>query len=123
MAHWLTLRCVIVDDDQAFLAVARALLEREGLAVPGAATNSAEAIECVGALQPDVVLVDIRLGQESGFDAARRLADKGHAARLIMISTHAGDDYADLIADSPAIGFLPKAELSATAIRRILATG
>ena len=113
---------MIVDDDEAFLAAARALLEREGLAVAGVATSSAEAIERVGALQPDVVLVDIRLGRESGFDAARQLAGKGHAARLIMISTHAGEDYADLIADSPATGFLPKAELSAAAIRRILGT-
>jgi hypothetical protein len=39
---------------------------------------------------------------------------------LIMISTHAGADYADLIAESPAAGFLPKVELSAAGIRRIL---
>jgi len=39
-----------------------------------------------------------------------------------MISTHAGEDYADLIAESPATGFLPKEELSAAAIRRILGT-
>ena len=117
------MRCVIVDDDQAFLAVARALLEREGLAVAGVATSSAEAIKHVRALQPDVVLVDISLGRESGFDAARQLVSNGHSARLIMISTHAEEDYADLIADSPAIGFLPKADLSAAAIRRILETG
>ena len=53
---------------------------------------------------------------------ARRLADNGHPAALIMISTHAGEDYAELIAESPATGFLPKAELSAVAIRRILGT-
>jgi hypothetical protein len=40
-----------------------------------------------------------------------------------MISTHAGEDYAELIAESPAAGFLPKAQLSAAAIRRILGTG
>jgi CheY-like chemotaxis protein len=64
------LRCVILDDDEAFLTAARVLLARDGLAVAGVATSSVEAIECVGALRPDVVLVDIRLGQESGFDAA-----------------------------------------------------
>ena len=74
------------------------------------------------ALRPDVVLIDIRLGRESGFETARRLADNGHSAALVMISTHAGEDYADLIAESPATGFLPKAELSAAAIRRILGT-
>ena len=69
------------------------------------------------------VLIDIRLGRESGFDAARVLAGNGHAAALIMISTHADEDYAELIAESPAIGFLPKVELSAEAIRRLLETG
>jgi len=37
-----------------------------------------------------------------------------------MISTRAGADYADMVADSPAAGFLPKHELSAAAIQRIL---
>jgi DNA-binding NarL/FixJ family response regulator len=60
------------------------------------------------------------LGAESGFEATRRLAGNGQAAALIMISTHAGEDYADLIAESPALGFLPKADLSAAAVRRML---
>ena len=123
------LRCVIVDDDEGFLDVARALLERDGVIVAGVARSVTEAAERVRALQPDVVLIDIdmpgdiRLGEESGFDAARRLAGNGQAAALIMISTHAGEDYADLIADSAATGFVAKADLSAAAIRRILGAG
>lgn len=116
------LRCVIVDDDDEFLTVAQALLERGGLTVAGVAHSSAEAVQRTQALRPDVVLIDIRLGRESGFEVARLLADNGHPAALIMISTHAGEDYAELIAESPATGFLPKAELSAVAIRRILGT-
>jgi DNA-binding NarL/FixJ family response regulator len=115
-----TLRCVIVDDDKAFLHAARALLERDGVTVAGIAHTCAEAVERAEALQPDVLLIDIRLGEESGFDVARRLVDDGQAAALIMISTHAGEDYADLIAESPAKGFVAKADLSAAAIRRIL---
>jgi DNA-binding NarL/FixJ family response regulator len=116
-------RCLIVDDDAAFLHAAQALLERDGMNVAGVAHGCAEAVQRAAALRPDVVLIDIRLGRESGFDAARQLAANGHAAALIMISTHAREDYADLIADSPAAGFVPKAELSAAAIRRILETG
>ena len=116
------LRCVIVDDDEEFLKVAQALLERDGLTVTGVAHNSAEAVQLTQALRPDVVLIDIRLGRESGFEAARRLADNGYPAALIMISGHAGEDYAELIAESPATGFLPKTELSAAAVRRILGT-
>lgn len=116
------LRCVLVDDDEEFLKVAQTLLERDGVTVAGVAHNSAEAVQRTQALRPDVVLIDIRLGRESGFEAARRLAGDGHSAALIMISAHAGEDYAELIAESPAAGFLPKAELSAVAIRRILGT-
>ena len=114
------LRCVIVDDDEEFLRVAQDLLERDGMTVSGVAHSSAEAVQRARQLQPDVMLIDIRLGQESGFDAARQLAANGQSAVLIMISTHAFEDYAELIAESPAVGFLPKAELSAAAIRRIL---
>jgi DNA-binding NarL/FixJ family response regulator len=114
------LRCVIVDDDEAFVEVARAVLERDGVTVAGAASCCAEAVQRAGVLRPDVVLIDIRLGGESGFEVARRLAGNGQAAALIMISTHAGADYADLIAESPAAGFVPKAHLSGAAIRRVL---
>lgn len=114
------LRCVIVDDDAAFLRVARALLEREGIAVAAVARGGGEAAERTQALRPDVVLIDISLGQESGFDVARRLAGNGQAATLIMISTHSEADYADLIAESPVAGFVAKTDLSAAAIERIL---
>jgi len=117
------MRCVIVDDDEAFLQAARSVLERDGMTVAGVAGSSAEAVERVRALRPDVVLIDIRLGEESGFEAARQLADGGQAPGLIMISSHAEEDYVDLIADGPTAGFLAKAELSAAAIRRILGMG
>ncbi len=116
------LRCVIVDDDERFLDVARASLERGGVFVAGVADSRTAAVQRVAALHPDVVLIDIRLGADSGFDVARDLAASGTAAWLIMISSHAEIDYADLIAEAPVAGFLPKTELSAVAIRRVLGT-
>jgi DNA-binding NarL/FixJ family response regulator len=113
---------VIVDDDASFVEAAREFLESDGVTVAGIASSCAEAVQRVQTLRPDVVLVDIRLGQESGFDAAVRLTAGGQPAPVIMISTHAGPDYDDLIEDSPATGFLPKAQLSGAAIRRILGT-
>jgi len=108
------IRCLIVDDNQRFLDAARLLLEREGVAVAGVATTSAEALRVEEELRPDVVLVDIRLGEESGFDLARRLS-----RTVILISTHAQSEYAEEIAASPAAGFIPKAELSAAAVLRL----
>jgi DNA-binding NarL/FixJ family response regulator len=118
----LMLRCVIVDDSPRFLDAARMVLESEGIMVVGVASNSAEAVQRVEELRPDVVLVDIDLGGESGFELARRLHREGGQTptRLIMISTRDEADYAELIAASPALGFLPKAALSAAAVRRVL---
>jgi CheY-like chemotaxis protein len=116
------LRCLLVDDNDAFLETASLLLEREGLSVVGMASNIAEALAQVRALLPDVVLVDIGLGDESGFDLARLLAQDGQAGRaeVILISTGAEVDYRELIDDSPAAGFLAKSELSVRGISRIL---
>jgi DNA-binding NarL/FixJ family response regulator len=109
------IRCLIVDDSQPFLDAARLLLEREGMEVVGVATTSAEALRLEGELRPDVVLVDIRLGQESGFDVARRLS-----GTVILISTHLQSEYADEIEASPAAGFIPKTQLSASAVLRVV---
>ena len=116
------LRCVIVDDDERFLDAARVSLEQGGVIVAGVAGSRTAAVQRVAALGPDVVLIDIRLGSDSGFDVARDLAATGTAAWLIMISSYAEIDYADLIAEAPVAGFLPKTELSAVAIRRVLGT-
>jgi DNA-binding NarL/FixJ family response regulator len=117
----MTLRCVIVDDSRDVLRAAREFLEKEGVAVVGVATTSEEAVSLVLERQPDVALVDILLGLESGFDLIRRLAQEDDVGcRAILISTHDEADFADLIAASPAIGFLPKSELSAAAIQRLL---
>jgi DNA-binding NarL/FixJ family response regulator len=114
--------CLIVDDNAAFLDAARNLLEREGMPVAGVASTAAEAVRQVAALRPEVVLVDVMLGEESGFDVALRLVagDQPGGSTIILISTHAESDFADLIDESPATGFLPKADLSADAIRRIV---
>jgi CheY-like chemotaxis protein len=116
------LRCLLVDDNDAFLAAASVLLEREGLTVAGVASSTAEALRQARVLRPDVILVDVGLGDESGFDLARRLTGDGQGggAAVILISARAETDYAELIAESPAAGFLAKSELSAREIGRIL---
>jgi CheY-like chemotaxis protein len=117
------MRCLIIDDSPHFLDAARGLLERQGITVVGVASTSAEALRRTQELQPDVTLLDIDLGSESGLELARRLhAQDGLApAPVILISTHAEQDYAELIAASPAVGFLSKTALSAAAIRDLLA--
>ena len=114
------LRCLIVDDHASFVKAAAATLEREGLSVVGVASNGADALTRTRELHPDVVLLDIALGADSGLAVARRLAEDGaDVPKIILISTHAEADFADLIDATPAAGFVPKAELSATAVQRL----
>jgi DNA-binding NarL/FixJ family response regulator len=116
-----TFGVLIVDDNRPFLEAARALLEREGMRVVGVAATTAQALRRAAELRPDVVLVDIALGEESGFDVARRMAGSDSLApAVILMSTYAEGDFADLIAQSVATGFLPKQQLSADAIRQIV---
>ncbi len=115
------MRCLLVDDNEAFVESARRVLDPDGVRVTGTASSIAEAVLRVGELRPDIVLIDVALGDENGFDLARRLAElDARDLAVIMISSGTEDDYIDLIAEGTAVGFLPKAELSAAGIRRLL---
>ena len=113
------LRCLIVDDNEEFLASASRLLTSQGLEIVGRAATGGDALRLAERLEPDVALVDVQLGEEDGMAVAGRLAADG-ATRVILISTHSEDDLVELIAGSPAVGFLPKAALSADAIGELL---
>ncbi len=64
---------MIVDDQPVFRQVARELLEIRGYAVVAEASCAAEALAAVERLAPDAGLLDVRLGEESGHDVARRV--------------------------------------------------
>lgn len=122
VSHGERTRCVIVDDNCDFLDAATRLLEHQGISVVAAATSSAEGLQCVEDMQPDVTLVDIDLGEESGFELVEQLHRNGFGAGIptILISTHAEEDFAELVAASPALAFIPKSALSGAAIRNVL---
>ena len=86
----------------------------------GVATTIEEALRQTDILRPDVVLVDVMLGSESGLTLARELGERHHGVKVILVSTHAEADLAELIADSPAIGFVPKTRLSAAQVERLV---
>jgi DNA-binding NarL/FixJ family response regulator len=118
----MSMRCLLVDDSIRFLEAARTLLERDGIPVVGVAMSGTEAIARAAELTPDIVLVDIDLDGESGFDLAVALTSRVTSV-IILISTHLLDDIQELVAASPARGFLHKSALSARAIRAILDDG
>lgn len=108
--------CVIVDDSEDFLASASRLLESQGMQVIGRASSAGEALGLAEELAPDVILVDIMLGEEDGIGVARQLADRAGSPSVVLISSHDWEEVAELISGSGAAGFIPKHELGASAI-------
>jgi DNA-binding NarL/FixJ family response regulator len=117
-----SLRCLIVDDSEQFLRAASSSLGRDGIEVVGTAGSSSAAFDQVETLRPDVVLVDVALGEESGFDLTSRLVDAFPylESRIVLISTRAEDEYGDLVEACRAVGFIPKSELSLGAVRELV---
>ena len=113
------LRLLIVDDNAHFLEAAQALLEREGLNVAAVASTADDAVRCCAEVDPDAILVDVDLGDESGFDVARRLTEASDAP-VILISAYPEQDVAELVDDSAAVGFVSKNGLCAQAILEML---
>jgi DNA-binding NarL/FixJ family response regulator len=116
------LTCLIVDDSPPFFEAARQLLADDEVTVVGFAATSDQAVNKTLALAPDVALVDIDLGTESGFDVAQRLAglpDGGPP--VVLISAESGSELAELVDASGALGFVSKTDLSGDAIRKLLA--
>ena len=116
-ARQMTLSCLIVDDSRELLAAATSLLEQEGIDVVGVAETGDEAVGLAAELHPDVILADIDMVTESGFALARRLHSADRSP-VILISAHSEDEFSDMLETSPAIGFIPKAALSATEVAR-----
>jgi DNA-binding NarL/FixJ family response regulator len=117
------LRALLVDDNQSFLVSVARLLRSQGVDVVGSATTLAATREALNALAdalPDVILVDVDLGQESGFEVVREVARSWPTIAAVLVSTHAEEELGDLIQESSAAGFLPKAGISARALRSIL---
>jgi CheY-like chemotaxis protein len=115
----MSLSVLIVDDNVPFLEAARRALESDGLRVVGVASSTVEAVIRHRALRPDVVLIDVNLGEESGIELARVLADEvtDPPSRVILISTYPEQDLVELL---PGVGFLSKSRLSGTAVRDLI---
>jgi DNA-binding NarL/FixJ family response regulator len=113
-------RCLIVDDNAVYLSEARDLLQRQGMSVIGIASNGEDALAIAASDRPDVALVDVDLGAESGLEVARTLAMSDEPVTVILISAYAENDLRELLDDSPAVGFLPKSVVSRSVIDDLL---
>jgi DNA-binding NarL/FixJ family response regulator len=113
-------RVLIVDDNRAFRLAARQLLERAGFVVVAEAEDGNGAVPEAKTHRPDVAIVDLQLPDIDGFEVAERLLALDPALHVILTSSLDGSDFGTLVANSPALGFITKSDLSAGAIEALL---
>jgi DNA-binding NarL/FixJ family response regulator len=81
---------------------------KEDMEVVGEAGDGAEAVALVEELQPDVVLMDVRMPEMDGIEATRRIAASGSSARIVILTTYDVDEYVFAALRAGASGFLLK---------------
>jgi DNA-binding NarL/FixJ family response regulator len=111
---------LIVDDHAAFRAGARALLEADGYDVVGEAADGQAGLDAAESLNPDVVLLDVRLPDMDGFTVAGRLADGGCDSAVIVTSSSDDPLYPERAQSSGARGFVAKHDVCGAALDRLL---
>src|SRR5207248_1487075 len=114
------IRILIVDDDARFRALARALLEASGYTIAGEAAGGAQALAVAACVRPDAALVGVQLPGIDGLALARRLYETDRNLRILMTSTDPALVAPDALAQSGAVGFVPKDKLAITDLAPLL---
>ena len=105
----LTIRILAVDDHQLLLEGIAAVLEgQQDMTLVGQAGNGLEAIESFRRLRPDVTLMDLRMPDMNGIDAVVAIRAEFPKARIIVLTTYAGDAHAAAALKAGAAGYLLK---------------
>jgi DNA-binding NarL/FixJ family response regulator len=114
-------RLLIVDDDPRFRDLMRQLLEdAPEFEVVGEARHGSSALTAARELVPDVVLLDVNLPDTTGFELTPRLMAEPGTPDVVLTSSRGDETYQQLAREAGASGFVPKYDLSAAAITRVL---
>jgi len=88
------MRIVIVDDDKFILGALKTILEAdEDITVAGTGQDGSEAVRLYEEGKPDVVLMDIRMGEMSGLAAAKKILEADSGAKILLLTTFSDDEY------------------------------
>ncbi len=104
-------RVLIVDDQEPFRSAARMVVEMaDGFEVAGEAESGEEGVELAAELRPDLVLMDVYLPGIDGLEATRRIAATDDAPRVLVMSTHESEEFAEAAVAAGALAFVPKSQ-------------
>jgi DNA-binding NarL/FixJ family response regulator len=105
----MTVRVVIADDQALVRGGFRMILDaRDDMEVVGEASDGREAIALVEELEPDVVLMDVRMPDVDGIEATQRIVASGSSARIVILTTYDADEYVFAALRAGASGFVLK---------------
>ena len=113
-------RILVIDDNTAFRGALGQVLDTDCFVVIAGAATGASGVQLAREHEPDLVIVDVQLPDTDGFDVAEQLARLDLSLQVILTSSLDSSDLGALVTESPARGFIPKAELSAPAIEALL---
>ena len=115
---------LVVDDQPPFRAAARAVLNRiSEFELVGEAASGEEAVSMSDSLHPDLVLMDINMGEMNGIEATRRVTATHPTTMVILVSTYAAEDLPADARSSGAAAYVHKDELSPRLLQRLWETG
>lgn len=112
---------LLVDDQETFRDIARnQLATDETFQIVGEAADGTGAIELNEQLHPNVIVMDIQMPDMSGIEAARKILSEDPSVRIVLTSMGDDMEYGPLAHEIGACGFIPKRELSATAVHQLI---
>lgn len=115
---------MIVDDQPPFRAAARAVVDRVvGFELIAEVASGEEAVATSDRLGPQLVLMDINMGELDGIEATRLITQANPATKVILVSTYALDDLPPAARTSGAMAYVNKDELSPRVVRRLWEAG
>jgi DNA-binding NarL/FixJ family response regulator len=116
----MSVRVLVVDDQRPFRVAASAVLRTTpGFELVGEAASGEEAVEQVGALAPDLVLMDVSMPGIGGVEATRRITALPAAPVVFFCSTYAASDLPADAVEAGAAAYLSKADLAAELLARL----
>lgn len=111
----MTVRVLVVDDQQPFRDVARVVVEStDGFEITAEVDSGSAAVQLARSLKPDLVLMDVNLPDMSGTIATRKIVDADPWIMVLLVSTYEESDYAPQAAECGAAGYISKSVFSPT---------